>query len=647
MAVYIEKISFFLFLKLIFFRKQYKKIYYFDTTKPLNFFFILFRSDNLLNIFLLQFKLIDVKDKSGELVRLRIHRKDLFDFEDEVKREPSYNIINELTKNNVYLKRFIDKGIMDGSVNEINSVSRALFVINVVSFHSNKKGHQKPLLILNKRSWFRVYERYAKKYNISLIFKSNISLFNISYFKNILKNNYLLRLKIDNYINNRTNTNYNSINEPILYLQGRGDINLKNNGMHSDFFWLLNSDFPCRNVMISSNSDSEKKMLDTKNIKYDDLKLKIIKSSKEKLKKIKNYSNSEIFSINRLVRENRQLNNYWNSFIKTYNIKLFFSWYKYTRHHVAINESIFNNGGILAMWQMAFDGNNFHENKTTSDIVFSFSNFSTNLDEKIGSKIKYNIISGYPTDYSIFILKKKKSIIRKKLIENGAKKIIFSIDENSIDDNRWHTGHELQRENYSYLCEKILEVPWLGIVFKPKNAKDLRQRLGPVNELLRAAEKTGRCHIFEDIGRHTTLASPIYAGLISDVCIHGHLSSGTSALECALAGIPTLLIDREGSPKNKLNDLPKNLIVFRDWKSAIEMTIDYFNNKNKPERFGDWSSYLNEFDPFRDGKAANRIGNYLNWILEGFKNGKSRDIILEEAANRYANLWGEDKVVRG
>jgi hypothetical protein len=34
----------------------------------------------------------------------------------------------------------------------------------------------------------------------------------------------------------------------------------------------------------------------------------------------------------------------------------------------------------------------------------------------------------------------------------------------------WHTGHELQRENYRYILEKILEVPWLGVIFKPKRS---------------------------------------------------------------------------------------------------------------------------------------------------------------------------------
>ena len=87
------------------------------------------------------------------------------------------------------------------------------------------------------------------------------------------------------------------------------------------------------------------------------------------------------------------------------------------------------------------------------------------------------------------MLKKEAKKLREKLIANGAKKIVFVIDENSVDDSRWHTGHELQRENYSYILQKVLEIPWLGAVFKPKVATTLRQRLGPVKDLLEKAEK--------------------------------------------------------------------------------------------------------------------------------------------------------------
>ena len=156
---------------------------------------------------------------------------------------------------------------------------------------------------------------------------------------------------------------------------------------------------------------------------------------------------------------------------------------------------------------------------------------------------------------------------------------------------------------------------------------------------------TGRCYIFEDVGRHTTSAPPILAGLASDVCIHGHLSAGTAALECALEGLPTLLIDREGTPYSKLYDLPKGKVIFQDWPSAIDALMDHFNTPDGLSGFGDWSSVIDQLDPYRDGMSANRIGTYLKWLIDGYDNGLEREDIMANAARMYQEKWGADKVI--
>ena len=60
--------------------------------------------------------------------------------------------------------------------------------------------------------------------------------------------------------------------------------------------------------------------------------------------------------------------------------------------------------------------------------------------------------------------------------------------------------------------------------------------------------------------------------------------------------------------------------------------------------FGDWSPMLEELDPFRDGRAAERMGTYLHWLIEGYKAGLERETVLADAAERYCARWGEDKI---
>ena len=166
-----------------------------------------------------------------------------------------------------------------------------------------------------------------------------------------------------------------------------------------------------------------------------------------------------------------------------------------------------------------------------------------------------------------------------------------------------------------------------------------------MGDLLAEAEVTGRCYVYEGSGRHTTSAPPVLAGLSADVCLHGHLSAGTAAVECALEGIPTLLIDREGCPDSKFYELPEGKVIFKNWLDAIDALMEHFKAPQGIPGFGDWSEIIGEFDPFRDGKAANRIGTYLHWLIQGYEKGLNRDVIMADAAQRYSKNWGNDKVI--
>jgi len=73
--------------------------------------------------------------------------------------------------------------------------------------------------------------------------------------------------------------------------------------------------------------------------------------------------------------------------------------------------------------------------------------------------------------------------------------------------------------------------------------------------------------------------------------------------------------------------------------------MEHWNIRKIPG-FGEWSSSIKEFDPFRDGKAAHRMGTYLSWLIQGYERGQDRDVILADAADKYCKQWGYDKVVQ-
>jgi hypothetical protein len=182
-------------------------------------------------------------------------------------------------------------------------------------------------------------------------------------------------------------------------------------------------------------------------------------------------------------------------------------------------------------------------------------------------------------------------------------------------------------------------------LIKPKTPSTLRARLGgELAGLLDRAIATGRCLIVQDRSRLHNSVAPALAALASDVMIHGHLYAATAGMESALAGVRTLIVDRDGMPLSPLNQLGADRVIFRDWDALWDACLEHWRLPNGSPGFGDWTPLLETLDPFRDGRAALRMGTYLEWMLEGLNAGRHREVVLAEAAQRYAEAWGHDKV---
>jgi hypothetical protein len=335
---------------------------------------------------------------------------------------------------------------------------------------------------------------------------------------------------------------------------------------------------------------------------------------------------------------------YWVRLFMQTQTKIYVSWFKYDARHCIIADALQSLGGVSVIYQRAFEESSCPGTRIAVDIVFGFSQQVAMVEQRTGSDIPYYVVTGYLGDYRFPFLKPIALNIKEQLQRAGAKKILAYFDEGSGADSRWHTGHEFMRENYAFLLEKILSEPWLGVVFKPKVPATLISRLGPLRGLFERAEKTGRCYVFSGGALHS-FYPPSVAALAADIAVHGHLCAATAGLEAALAGVPTLLLDREGWPDSSLYQLKKGRVVFTDWEPLWETCQRYWNNQSVPAGFGDWSGILDALDPFRDGRAAERMGTYLHWLLEGFKQEQERQTVMRNAAERYAEIWGNDKVI--
>ena len=88
-------------------------------------------------------------------------------------------------------------------------------------------------------------------------------------------------------------------------------------------------------------------------------------------------------------------------------------------------------------------------------------------------------------------------------------------------------------------------------------------------------------------------------------------------------------------------------MVFRGWPELWRTLCAWRVDRSVQPGFGDWSGWLDWYDPFRDGRAAERIGTYIGWLTQALGRGASREEAMAEARQRYTVQWGSNAVVDG
>jgi hypothetical protein len=642
-VIYFETFDLTAIIKCILERGYFKStLYYVDSPRIYQLLILPIFSLLGISVSKLDFRLIDIRDiKSRELVRERIVRKDLFQFEERIKNSKEMKNLKESNHSNY---EYILKGITDLGILEKKSISRALFLTEVIKSKNISEEIPNSTLYIDRRTWMDVLIDPLKEHGITVIPVKKI---NFQFTLQEFPRTYLFLKYVFGLISKRNL----SSEDNNLFMEGRGDLNFKNDGFHSDFSWLMNSEFPSLNVVVASKNKFLFDLFKAKNIQIPsqrlDLKSLIADFSNQK-RYGGGYKNIELRKIKNLSKRYQSLKVYWKNYLNKNKVKIFLSWNKFDNTHMAISDAMHELGGVSCIHQIAYDGYRAIECRVKSDVSFIFSNLSSESVLCNFSESSYQVITGYTKDHSKPLLKNSALELRQKIISNGASKIITALDENNGYDMRWHTGAEWQQENYVKLIDQLFKDNSLGLIFKPKHGLTLRSRLGEeVYKYIEKAKKTGRCIVLDDSLEDSYLSSapPMLAALSSDICIHGHF--GTASMECALAGMPTLVVDREVSPSHNFYQyLKKDEVIFSNWDDAIYAGNEFLDSKSDNQEIGNWEKMLEALDPFCDGKGSFRMGSYLNYLKEGYELGMSKKQVLERALEIYSKKWGSDKIIQ-
>ncbi|MCQ9206938.1 MAG: hypothetical protein NG740_03555 [Omnitrophica bacterium] len=269
-------------------------------------------------------------------------------------------------------------------------------------------------------------------------------------------------------------------------------------------------------------------------------------------------------------------------------------------------------------------------------VFFWGSDALMHIETGTDTMIKKLIIAGYPFDW-IFYRGPLRNNVRNRLKDSNVTFVIALFDNVFSEDI--YISRNMMETFYRKFLEWLIEDNTLAIITKEKKTA-LYNRLTGIHGLVAAAQKTGRYIRLKDAYNNRFPSDASYG---ADIAVG--ISVSTALTEAVIAGTRGVHCDLPGHYFHPFYKWGYEKIVFNDIDRLIDALKIYKENPSKKPELGDWSSYIDRLDPFRDGKSGERMGSYMRWLLENFDKGKNRDEAMEYADRQYAREWGEDKII--
>ncbi len=327
----------------------------------------------------------------------------------------------------------------------------------------------------------------------------------------------------------------------------------------------------------------------------------------------------------------------WRKFYRLLNIKIVFDIGAQTTEALAQSMALdFNDGIRVGMQRSTISLSRYMPFlRYNANHLFFIWSKEANKHKGNSGIIREFIVSGFPfgkvfhgkaSDCDVENIKNKKFV-----------KLVIALFDNVYSDDLCYSENMMNTFYHAFL-EWLIKDQEIAIVIKEKKPEYLN-RLTGVSELLLRAEQTGR--FVRTRNALSRFPSDVSYG--ADVAVGIGISS--AVVEAVITGCKGIHCDLPGHKSHPFYKWGYERIIFDDIDRLIMALRRYKESPERENKLGDWSSYIDRLDPFRDEGGSERMGSYMKWLLEGYGQGRRRDEALKYANNLYARQWGEDNVI--
>ena len=189
----------------------------------------------------------------------------------------------------------------------------------------------------------------------------------------------------------------------------------------------------------------------------------------------------------------------------------------------------------------------------------------------------------------------------------------------------------------------VTEEKDIGLIIKTKKIHVI-QKLEDVYNKILDLEKNGSCYLVKDpLQRGPSL----YASAANLVVAISSLYP-SALIDCISKKNLGVFLDYANFKpiEEKWYKWGENKVIFNDSKILEKKILEFKKDKSKHSYFGNWNDQKDILDSYQDNLGSERIGNYINCLLNGFRQRLSSPEAILSANSLFAENWGRDKILQ-